>query len=144
MGYGVRKQLKSFVNFPKWMGAKDIGSTGKSVYNALKKVVSKDSTFKETYDEAIKRMGLDEAHLAQRQAGFLRTSVFYLVMALGMMLYMLYLFSESHWHAAIMTLSISAILLSFAFREHFWYTQMKHKRLGMTFQDWLSATFGGK
>lgn len=144
MAYGVRKQLKSFVNVPRWMGAKDVGRTGHGLFKALKSIVAPAPKYTETFEEACKRMNLDVSMLKARQKAFLQTAMLYLAMALGMIIYAIYLMAESHWHAAIISLSLTVILLTFAFREHFWYTQMKNKRLGMSVQDWLNATFGGK
>ncbi len=61
-------------------------------------------------------------------------------------IYMLYLFIQGYWLAALLTASILLAIIAHAFKYHFWRYQLYKKKLGCSFKEWLKdlITFKGK
>ena len=52
--------------------------------------------------------------------------------------YMSWLLLKQKVLAGTIMVPINFMLFALFFRESFWYMQLKHKRLGMKFKDWIS------
>lgn len=142
--YGVKDFLKSFINVPAWMGMNHLLRTANDI-----STLSRDLfTFKrpplreETFEEAVARFNLSETDILQRQKAFGRLAAFYLFIAVCLGVYASYLFYKAAWLPVLMTLVLILVACSFAFKEHFWYAQMRQRRLGLTFKDWLLFAIG--
>jgi intracellular multiplication protein IcmV len=64
-------------------------------------------------------------------------SILYFIAGLLFLTYTLYMILHLHL-GMILGLLVTALMMLFAYREHFWYFQMKTRKLGNTFKDWLS------
>ncbi len=141
--------IKPFVNFPHWMGLKRLVSDGKSVHALAKEFFSlnkKRKTRTETFEEAKLRLRLTEQDLANRMKSLLQLTFVYLLFAIALLSYTVYLVVSGGALIGIF-LSIMLTLVAFAmsYRENFWYFQMKKRRLGCSFKEWLQyAVRGGK
>lgn len=135
---GIGKATKPFVNFPAWMGLKQLSSSGKGIKDTAKSLLQQSkSTRKETFEEAVARLGLNEQVLKQRQQVFLRMAMAYGAMALSLFGYSVYLLVTMHIAAGFMTLVLTVLALTLAFRQHFWYFEIKQRKLGCTVKEWF-------
>ncbi len=71
-------------------------------------------------------------------------ALLYFAIAVGLFVYTIVLLSSYVFLGSLVSLILVVVALALAYREHFWFTQMKHRRLGLKFQDWLDYTFRGK
>ena len=137
-----RKLVKTFLDVPRWVGVNEIVTVGKTVKDLGKRLVTpQQAERQETYEQAVKRLNLSQEDIDKRCRYWRMTSYVYLFSALCFLGYSIHLFLLEHYASSLTTLVFIAVLLAFAFREHFWYTQMKRRRLGFTFQEWLSELF---
>ena len=135
-----RKFIKTFLNVPRWIGVDQLSAAGSSIKSLFYSLTTiKKPQFEETFEEAVKRMGLSEEDLAIKQKNCLIISIIYLLSALGMLIYSYILFAKGFFLATVSAVSLSVLLSSFFFREHFWYTQIKNKKLGYTFKEWFNS-----
>ena len=135
--------FKSKFNFGRWMGVADLKHNAKSLKTLVQRMTSiQEPEHEETYHEALERLGLSDADVKKRQQQFFVMACVYGILALCVVAYGCHLLWHDHLLSALMCLPILSVLLSFAFREHFWFTQLKHKRLGFTFREWLLTTIG--
>jgi intracellular multiplication protein IcmV len=96
---------------------------------------------RETFEEAVVRYNLSENDIQARQKAFFQVAMLYLAGFVLDILYVIYLYATQRHMPAVMALAFSGVLFSMFFRQHFWYTQMKHRRLGFTFQQWVFSLF---
>ncbi len=149
MGYcimGTKRGFGKYVvrtfNVSAWIGLDSLRLSARNIKRMSKQLLTHTpSEHKETYQQAIERLKLNAENQKTRKASFLRMSIIYTSMAGTMLGYALFLTMSHHLLAAIMSYVLTFLLLSFAFREHFWYTQMRERRLGMTLRDWAKAVF---
>jgi intracellular multiplication protein IcmV len=140
----VGKIVKPFVNFPKWLDTKGLKKNNETLYGFAKDIAKPElrPVSQESFDEAMVRLQLTEQDVATRRAFFLRMAIFYAVFAVAVFSYGIYLFfSLGDVFPLIMALAVTAAALALWFKHHFWYIQMKQRRLGLTFDDWLKCTF---
>ena len=142
--YGAKSFLKSFVNVPAWMGAGQLRRTADDISSLSRELFSlkRPPVREETFEAAVARFNLSEADLVRIQRNFGRLAAFYLFLAACLGLYALYLFCLSAALSGFMTLVLVLVTTSFAFKEHFWYVQMRQKRLGLSLKEWFLFTIG--
>lgn len=140
---GIGRMIKPFVNFPAWIGVKHLKEDQARLNRLAKSVLMphKVATYHETYEAAVARLGLDESMLQARLRSFKQLTIFYLIIAALLVIYALYLLViVGAVLGFLMALSAVWISLVLAFKQHFWYTQMKVQRLGLTLREWLWIT----
>ena len=143
---GLKFFSRSIFNVPRWIGWESLRNNASSIsqmYRALFKASQKPAV-NETFEEAVVRMGLTEKDLRHSERAYLVKSRFYLVMVVAALCYHGYLLYQQYWASAIVMVSFDFMLMSFYFRESFWLTQIRQRRLGLTFKEWLCINFLGK
>lgn len=98
----------------------------------------------ESFEEALTRLNLSEADVERRKIQFLRLSRIYLVLAVVVFVYMLYLIIEKALFPALGCFGLLLILFSQFFRYNFWLFQLRQRRLGCSFFEWFSEWTGKK
>jgi intracellular multiplication protein IcmV len=98
----------------------------------------------ETFEEALARLHLSEADIERRKIQFQRLARIYLALGAIVFLYMFYLIFEKAFFPTLGCLGLLLILFSQFFRYSFWLFQMRERRLGCTFSEWLSEWMGKK
>lgn len=138
----IGRVAKPFVNFPNWMGWKQIASDGKNVqalaksFMALKK---KRTPRVESFEEAKARLKLTEEALALRTKSFLQMAIIYSIFGVLLLAYTIYIIiAGSTFLGVFLGLALTFSAFAMSYREHLWYFQMKQRRLGCTFKDWSS------
>ena len=91
---------------------------------------------RESFEQAMRRMHLSEADLSARHKQFMQQFFIFLLGSLGLLLYSIYLFAELALIPATIVLLMAMIFVIYAFRAHFWAFQIKHKKLGCSWQEW--------
>lgn len=142
----IRLFVRPIKDMPQWIGLDSIKQYGRFIRDIFTTITSEPRTsdFHETYEQAIERYGLTPTQLAKRQSHFFMASMLYLAFAILMFFYGLHHFRLDMILSGISIMCLVVMLLSFAFREHFWYTQMRHKKLGINFKQWFNALLFGE
>jgi intracellular multiplication protein IcmV len=91
----------------------------------------------ESFEAAQKRMQLTEAQLLTQQNSFLRLAYLMAVAAVFLFVYMLYNLIHAYFLASWVTWIVMLLALGLAFRYHFWYFQIKQRKLGCTIREWF-------
>ncbi len=126
----VKRSFKSLVDVRKWIAWDDMKTGGKSVVGMAKDLFARpESAGPETFTEATERLQLTDKDLIQRMRTYLHLTIIYLLMAAALSAYMIYAIVTSHWLTTFMCLILAALLTAYAFRSHFWYTQIKQKKI---------------
>lgn len=114
-----------------------IKAGGQFIESGAKKLFVPDpSRPVETFDEAQHRMKLTETDLASRARALYRLSIMMACLAIFLFVYFFYHIFYGTWHAAFLTFALTLLALAISFRYHFWYFQIKSRKLGCTFREW--------
>lgn len=136
----VGNMAKSCVDVKSWIGYDTMKGATRTLFRSFRALtIGKKASFTESFDEAITRLDISENDLQALTKRFLFETYFYLVVTACITGYMLYLF----WQAALISgfLTILVILLGLlkTFESHFYYFQIKHRKLGCTFKEWFQG-----
>jgi intracellular multiplication protein IcmV len=126
-----------------WVGFDHLRYTARMITSLMGGLISRPKITEhfETFEQVKKRYKLTENDLKTRQKALFQFFMIYFSFALAMLAYASYGFVHGYYAMGISSVSLTCMLLSFAFREHFWYTQIKNRRLGLTFKMWWNLTF---
>jgi|688.fasta_scaffold488095_2 intracellular multiplication protein IcmV len=139
----IGKLIKPFVNFPRWMNLAQLWANGRAIVKSIRDLkVHRPPVRKESFEEAIARLQLSEEDVKARQKNCLILSILYASFALLFLIYTVYLIIHGSL-GMIIGLLITSLMTTFAYREHFWYFQLKTRTLGNTFRDWVSFLLRG-
>lgn len=142
---GLKKAIKPLVNFPVWMGYRTLADSGKAIVRDVKDLFVPPETGKpETFEEAIDRLQLTPDKIKAREKAFFLLACFWGTITLGAFIYAIWLSFNDGLVGALLGLALTFLGSVLTFRYHFWYFQVKHRLLGATFKQWLSATLGKK
>ncbi len=138
--FGSVFNVRTWVDFDRMKTFTTYLSTG-----FRKMFIPQESGSGESFKEAMDRLNLNEKDLQSRQTALLRLSLFMCVAAIFIFAYGLYHLLTGGYRATIISFAVMLIALALAFRYHFWYFQIKERKLGCTLKDWYrKGLMGGK
>ena len=136
----IKKFGKTFLDIPAWMGWPRLKSSGQAIGTTAKRLfIPQKADIKEEFHEAVARLQLSENDLQEKQRTFLKLCIIFVFMGFALLSYAIYLAWQAYVNSAFVTLSLTLLLFAIAFRYHFWYFQVKQRRLGCTLKDWYYA-----
>lgn len=91
---------------------------------------------KASFETEKSRLNLTDDELSAKQRSLFRLSILMLCVAVIVFFYALYQFLYGTILGAIPSCTIFGVALALSFRYHFWYYQIKERKLGCTFEDW--------
>lgn len=137
--------FKSFLNVKAWVGFDEIKQTFGTITGSLKHLfIPQQAKFHETFEEAKARLGLSEADLKQKEQDFLRLAIILFLISLTILFYAAYFAWNGFFAAFTLTFSVCLIALGHAFRYHFWFFQVRSRKLGCSIRDWYESSFKGE
>lgn len=135
--------IKPLVNFPRWMGVQKIRENGRAIVKMIKDMrIYRPTVRQESFEEAMIRMHLSEEDIKARMKTCLILSIVYSCCTLLFLIYTVYMVWHGHL-GMILGFLVTILVAVFAYREHFWYFQMKTRTLGRTFKEWASFLLKG-
>ena len=139
----IKRSFGAMFNVSKWISWTEIVSSTKIFWKIARDIFvhSPNKISSETFEEAVHRFALTENDIKQRQKTFLRNSLIFLIISMLLLSYTIYLLAHAYLLATFTGFLLTALVLVYAYREHFWYTQVKHRKLGLNFKTWWQLLF---
>ncbi len=141
MGVGrfLWRSVKPFVNVPKFMGWNEIKHNTRTLKDLMLTFFKVSPPSRpDTFASAVKANNLSEKDLEKRAKSFLYFSIFYFLIAIGFFIYFIYLWAKFFIFAGFISFLLMIIALLLGYRDNFWWFQVKQRRLGCTFREWLN------
>ncbi|MES2212946.1 MAG: type IVB secretion system protein IcmV [Pseudomonadota bacterium] len=144
----TRKVLGSIIDVrvDRWISLDFLKSHTSQVYGIAKSLFQRQKNSNplllnqsEDFETAQRRLGLSDEDLTRRQREFFRLSCIYASFGIALLFYALYMAFQIAIGAMILSICLACYAFSHAFSFHFWYFQVKQRKLGCTFQDWLDG-----
>lgn len=129
---------KTFFNPSAWIGLNGLVDQFRTTWSVIKNLFTiRKPERQETFEQAMQRFNLTEQDVVQIKSRYLYYSLLFLSLAGVVFLYAFYLLILKDTFAGWMLgMAVSTLLLANAFRYNFWFFQIKHKKLGCTFDEW--------
>lgn len=102
--------------------------------------VPKKATYSETFKDAVQRLDLSDEDIEARKKEFTRLFYFFIGLAVTVIAYALYTAFKGSLIPSLISFCLALYCLTQAFRFHFWLFQIKNRKLGCTFKEWLNST----
>lgn len=144
---GFRSAVGHVIDFrvDRWLNLKWNQETLGYFSNQAKKLcVVQNANHSESFEEAVKRLSLDEEKIAQCQRYYRHLYRFFFLTTMLLMSYATYISQLGNIVGLVMCLAIALYSLTLSFRFHFWHFQISHQRLGCSLKDWFSSIKGVK
>lgn len=139
-----RKKVSRFIDVPAWMGWNNITLWSNNIQFVVKNLfIIQKSEIVETFDEATIRLEMTKDDIRKRQREFYLMACFYGALAFAAYAYCGWLLSQHYYRACALSIVLALVMTSFWFKEHFWYTQMREQRLGLSIPEWFRISFLG-
>ncbi len=147
----IRRVFGNVFNFKAWLDVDRTISVSRYLKQGVKhmfvpqhRAFENELNSKHAFDEQVKRWNLTEEELANRQKGLYRLSLTMLAFASLMIIYIVYQLFFGGILAVLFSLMLLCLSLALSFRYHFWYYQIKTRKLGSSVQDWFkNGLLGG-
>lgn len=135
--------FKPFVNIFDWVGLRNIATQARFIGSSAKTYfVPRKAEHPEKFNEAVKRLHLSEDDLLQKQNNFLKLAIIFAVIGVLIVIYSIYVAWFGYFSSFLLTLTVGILAFACAFRYHFWWFQVKQRKLGCTIKEWLASGFG--
>ena len=132
-------------NLRRWFDWDRTKSSTLYLTNGIKKfLIPQKHTATESFTAVQKRLDLTDSDIIKRQQGLMRLCLLMLLFSFLMFLYTIYLLYYVQFKAFLVSFVVMMLGLTMAFRYHFWYFQMKTRKLGCSFKEWYQQGFRGR
>ena len=107
-------------------------------------LVPQQKKITESFTDALVRLGLKEEDLLIQQRALFRLSVLMCSIAFVFYIYFIYQLMYGSFVGSFLTCSVMLLAVAFAFRYHFWYFQIRQRKLGCTLRMWFKQGLLGE
>ncbi len=136
-GSRIGRVFKRIINIRAWSDWDRMKAYTQYLVTGIKRLfVPQKHIESESFETAMTKMNLTDADLLIKQNALFRLSVIMSVAAILIFGYAGYQLFYGTFKAAFISLVVMTIALVLAYRYHFWYFQIKHRKLGCTFNEW--------
>ena len=136
-GSRIGRVFSRIINVRRWFDWERTKSYAIALKNGIKFfIVPRKATKTETFEQATEKLHLNDEELSLKQKALLRLSLLMLILAIIIFIYSVLHLYWGSFRAFFVSLAVTCIALSLAFRYHFWYFQIKHRKLGCTVEEW--------
>ncbi|MFI4957375.1 MAG: type IVB secretion system protein IcmV [Gammaproteobacteria bacterium] len=142
-GFIKNRVIKTKNTLSDWMGINilvDMFKMSKNIFIAVFMPGKGVKPIHETYEEAVVRLKLSEADLEERKKMFMTQMILYLCAGFAVLGYAVWLAFHGYFTAMGIAFLVALLSMSYAFRSHFWLFQMRQKKLGCTFKEYLDSS----
>lgn len=137
---------KTFFNPSSWFDLKFFLMQNATIKEVVRNMMTPATPeLEETFDAAMKRQGVQDKDIKPMSKRYRTYALTFFAIGAILFLYAFYLLFRyvtiTGWMLGI---AISAFMLAQAFKYDFYALQLKQRKLGLTFDDWLQHTLGTK
>lgn len=135
----IRGFFKSLFNFKMWFAVKDLKSGANlitSLSGSFFDSMHPQQVKHEQFEQTIKDQGLTEQQVQQAKDNYFRNAVMFLVLGVIFAINSIYLLSQYMLLPSVVSFSITIMTFIFSLKSHFWYFQIKNRKLGCTLKEW--------
>jgi intracellular multiplication protein IcmV len=132
---------KTFIDPKSWLDYDMVKDQTKTVASIFKATFSTRPPVAQTesFEQAKKRLRLTEEDIEETEKNYYFFAMLFLAVGVVLLGMGIYLLIDGVFGGFLLAVAIAAVVFAQAFRNHFYYFQMKHRKLGCTFSEWRSG-----
>jgi intracellular multiplication protein IcmV len=132
--------FKTFVDPASWLGYGLLKSHTKVTWDLVRDVfIPAKPEHEESFAEAMQRLNVSEADLVNLQRLHRYYIGLFLTLGAALLILFFYWLTHASFSGAVLSLAVSGLFFSQAFKYHFQLFQIKHRKLGCTFKEWRNG-----
>lgn len=153
----IKNTFGFLFDFKKWTNFEEITNNAKFIANSTRELCrvsdqnGDDSEGQQqkisgiqSFESVVEEYRLTGVEIKKKERFILYYLFSYLLTGIGLLIYLFYLIShDGKLLAVLATLILTVLLLMYALREHLLFMQLRRRKLGCTFKEWLAFLFGG-
>ncbi|AHE68202.1 type IVB secretion system protein IcmV [Legionella oakridgensis] len=137
-GSRIGNIVRSIFNIRGWADWDRVKGAAAYIGNGLKRLfVPQRGAPKVSFEEVKAQFNLTDGELLAKQKALFRLCLFMIFIAILLLAYAIYRCVLGHMLAFWLSLIVTFIALILAFRYHFWYFQIKERKLGCSVHEWF-------
>ena len=132
---------KTFINPTAWVDFTSIKQGLSALFGLFKAAFSRTEVpaTVESFDDMLKRLNMTMEEADSIGNNYLTFAMIFVLAACVLLGFGIYLLTDKFFLGFLLSLGMTAVMLAQAFRFHFWYFQIKHRKLGCTFEEWRTG-----
>lgn len=141
----VGRVFRRIIDVRTWLDWDRLKSLSLALFTGLKRMfVPQRETTGESFEAALTKFDITEADLEKKKTALWRLSI--LMVSAGLLIggYAIFQLIYGTYRASIVSLVVMMIAFVLAFRYHFWYFQIKERKLGCSLQEWYKQGLRGE
>jgi len=143
----IRRSLfraaRPFLNIRQWAQVDYLKRSGKNIYGLARGLVTPGKAARgESFDAAMSRLKIDEKAVRNRQRQSFVLALVFFIVGILLLAYAVMRAYRGHIISTLISFVIAGVSFAESFRNHFWYVQIKERRLGLTFNEWWNYIRG--
>lgn len=129
---------KTFFNPTEWADLDAVRNQNRTIWTIIKGMFIPDKPVnKETFEEAMKRMGLNDDDVKEALLSYSSYAIVLLIFGFAIVLFAFYLlFFHRSFQGWLLAMSASGLSFAMAFKYDFWAFQIRNRKLGCTLAEW--------
>lgn len=137
----VRRFFGGIYNVKSWFGYNQVRQGTQLLSQSVRDLINTNPLAtaepKETvFDAEIERLNLSAVAVENIKKGYFRNFLFFLLLGLFLAAYSLYRFYLAQWMSGWVSMMLMIMVFCASLLSHFWYFQIKNKKLNCTFNEW--------
>ena len=137
----IRNFFSSAFNFKAWMGYQNIKSGANIITSTVHSFTNLEDTSQyptEDFESGLQRLNITEEQRLNVQNGYYRNFLIFFILGSLFAIYSIYRFYNAQWVAGLISLALTIGIYVLSLAMHFWYFQIKNKKLGCSFKEWFA------
>jgi intracellular multiplication protein IcmV len=142
----VGRVIKKFFNVRAWSDWDRSESIATYFLNIIRRLFLPQygkKTDTKSFEDVVKGLQLTEEDLRLRATNLKRLCVFMVILGGGFYCYAMYQLLYGSILGVVLSCVLMFISFALAFRYHFWYFQIEHRKLGCKISEWFKGSFMG-
>jgi len=132
---------KTFFAPGDWLGYKFVKTQSLYVWSFVIALISPlfspiQPEHQETFEEAMRRLNLTEENIQSAEKQYFLMALCFGAVGFILGLFCIIFLFKGFFAATLIAFGLTALIFAQAFKYHFWYFQIKHRKLGCTFEEW--------
>jgi len=129
---------RTFFNPGDWIGYTELRSASRIIWGNVRVLFNVPvPERRETFKVAMKRLQVTEKEVQKIAQNYLLYSIVFVILSAISFATSFYMLFEYHsFFSWLFSILVTILFLAQALRFHFWFFQIKHRKLGCTFKEW--------
>jgi intracellular multiplication protein IcmV len=134
----LKRAIKPFTNVRGWSDYDRTKAQTEGLVSSIRNLfVPRAARYKESFTEAMDRYHLTEKDLYHRRRQFVLLFLVQLVLMLFLLYYGANMLLAKQYPGGAVAVAFAFVMFTLALRNHFWYFQIKKRKLGCTLKEYF-------